>query len=137
MEINAETMRWIIQALIILLLSIAVHEFGHAFVADKLGDRLPRSQGRVTLNPLAHADPIGTFVFPLLGLVLTQGASTGFGWGRPVQVNPQSFTRKYDMRTGHMFVAFAGPSMNVIFGTVLAVLHVGLIAGGVLGPDSE
>jgi Zn-dependent protease len=137
MGLSAEDMRWIIQAMIILLLSICVHEFGHALVADKLGDRLPRSQGRVTLNPLAHADPIGTFVFPLIGLIYTHGMSTGFGWGRPVQVNPPAFTRKYSMRTGHMFVAFAGPAMNVLFGTFVAIVHVALLKFDVIAPGHE
>ena len=52
--------------LVALILSICVHEFGHAWVADKLGDPLPRSQGRVTLNPIAHIDPIGTLLMPLV-----------------------------------------------------------------------
>ena len=56
--------------LVALVLSICVHEFGHAFVADKLGDPLPRSQGRVTLNPLAHIDPIGTLLLPLIAIFL-------------------------------------------------------------------
>ena len=106
MNLSPEDIRWIIQALIILILSICVHEFGHAIVADKLGDPLPRSQGRVTLNPLAHADPIGTLLFPLMALVLTK--SLGFGWGRPVEVSPRHFTRKLSMRTGHMLVAADG-----------------------------
>jgi Zn-dependent protease len=132
MDLTSEQIRWIIQALIILILSITVHEFGHAIIADKLGDRLPRSQGRVTLNPLSHADPIGTLAFPLIGLVITHGASIGFGWGRPVQVNPVSFSRRFTMRVGHMFVALAGPMMNVIFGTVIALTHVILVRTDVL-----
>jgi Zn-dependent protease len=132
MDFSPDTIRLIIQSLIILLLSIAVHEFGHAIVAHKLGDRLPASQGRVTLNPLAHADPIGTFLFPVLGLVLTGGRSLGFGWGRPVQISPVSFSRRFSMRTGHMLVALAGPGMNLLFGTIIAVIHVGLLAAGVI-----
>ena len=136
MDLSPEQIRWIIQTLIILILSICVHEFGHAFVADRLGDRLPRSQGRVTLNPLAHADPIGTLAFPLVGLVWTGGASIGFGWGRPVQVNPTSFSRRFSMRTGHLFVAAAGPAMNILFGILIAVIHVALLKGGVIDPAS-
>ena len=63
--------RTIVVGMITFLLSIAVHEFGHAFVADRLGDRLPRAQGRVTLNPMAHADPIGTLLLPFLFLATT------------------------------------------------------------------
>jgi Zn-dependent protease len=132
MNLDAETIRRIIEGLIILILSIAVHEFGHAYVADKLGDRLPRSQGRLTLNPIAHADPFGTLLFPLIGLVFSQGTSYGFGWGRPVEVNPSSFTRKYRVRTSHLFVAAAGPAMNVLFGTLIAIIHVSLVYSGTL-----
>src|SRR5262245_28330733 len=97
--------------MITLILSIAVHEFGHAFVADRLGDRLPRSQGRVTLNPMAHADPIGTIALPALGFLFSGGTALGFGWGRPVQVNPPAFTRRFTMRTGDVLVSAAGPGM--------------------------
>src|SRR5580704_5528914 len=64
-----------------LIACVAVHEFGHAWVADRLGDPLPRAQGRVTLNPLAHIDPIGTVVFPLL---MGLGVNIPLGWGKPV-----------------------------------------------------
>src|SRR4051812_23159284 len=100
MDISIEHIRSVVVNLIILILSICVHEFGHAIVADRLGDRLPRSQGRVTLNPMAHADPFGTILFPAI-LMLTR-SSIGFGWGRPVQVNPNAFTRKLSMRKGHL-----------------------------------
>ena len=66
LDLSPDKIRTAITYLIALILSIAVHEFGHAFVADKLGDRLPRSQGRVTLNPIAHIDPIGTIMMPLV-----------------------------------------------------------------------
>src|SRR5262249_48287029 len=104
----------IVVTMVTLILSIAVHEFGHAFVADRLGDNLPRSQGRVTLNPLAHADPIGTLALPILMLITT--GSIGFGWGRPVQVQPHHFTRRLSMRVGHLLVAAAGPFMNILLG---------------------
>ncbi|ACY18119.1 site-2 protease family protein [Haliangium ochraceum] len=132
MDVSPETVRLILQALIILLLSIAVHEFGHAIVAHKLGDRLPASQGRVTLNPLVHASPIGTFLFPVLSLLFTKGASIGFGWGRPVEVHPASFSRRFTMRVGHMLVALAGPAMNVLFGTLIAIVHLALLTTGTI-----
>ena len=134
---SPEVIRLIIQGMIILILSIAVHEFGHAYVAHKLGDRLPESQGRVTLNPMAHADPIGTLIFPLLGLLYTGGHGFGFGWGRPVQVNPISFSRRFRMRTGHMFVALAGPAMNIAFGLVIAIILAILLVSGVLSPGHD
>lgn len=132
MELSSFEIRVILQSLIVLILSIAVHEFGHAYVAHLLGDRLPESQGRVTLNPMAHADPIGTLVFPAAALILTKGASIGFGWGKPVQVNPVSFSRRFTMRVGHMMVAMAGPVMNILFGTLIAVIHFGLVTSGTI-----
>lgn len=123
MQFEPDEIRLIFQGIIFLVLSICVHEFGHAIVADKLGDRLPRSQGRTTLNPMAHADPIGTFIFPLVGLVVTHGAGAGFGWGKPVMVNPTAFTRKLPMRTGHMLVAAAGPAMNILLGILITITH--------------
>jgi Zn-dependent protease len=134
MDFGPETIRLIVTGMVTLILSIAVHEFGHAYVAHKLGDRLPQSQGRVTLNPIAHADPIGTLALPMMGLLFAGGI--GFGWGRPVQVNPLSFTRRLRMRIGHLLVAAAGPAMNVLFGTFIAIVHVTLLATGVLSPSS-
>ena len=128
-------MRWAVQAMGILLLSICVHEFGHAYIADKLGDPLPRSQGRVSLNPLVHADPIGTLLFPLIGILFT--GVPGFGWGKPVQVQPWRFSRRFEMRKGHMFVAFAGPFMNLAFGTLLAILQFTLVVTEVLPRDID
>jgi Zn-dependent protease len=132
MDLGPELIRWIIQALIILILSICVHEFGHAIVADKLGDPLPRSQGRVTLNPLAHADPIGTFALPLIALVLTGGRSTGFGWGRPVQIMPHKLSRRLTVRRAHMLVAAAGPLMNLGLGFVIMGVHLALLMTGTI-----
>lgn len=135
MDLSNIDIVWIIQAMIVLILSIAVHEWGHAIVAHKLGDPTPSSQGRVTLNPVAHADPIGTLAFPLFFLVMSGGL--GFGWGRPVQVQPRMFTRRFTMRTGHMFVAAAGPAMNVVLGTFICMLHVVLLRTGVLDPGHQ
>jgi Zn-dependent protease len=123
MSFEPEEIRLILQGIVFLVLSICVHEYGHAIAADKLGDGLPRSQGRTTLNPMAHADPIGTFAFPLVGLVVSHGSSMGFGWGKPVMVNPRSFTRKLKMRTAHMMVAAAGPAMNIILGVLITTAH--------------
>src|SRR3954464_15832014 len=107
MDISADQVRDALLWLIAFLVSVSVHEFGHAFMADRLGDRLPRSQGRVTLSPLAHYDLIGTLVLPRLAAV-----SPGLpmlAWGRPVQTNPQSYTKRLPWRVGHMLVAIMGP----------------------------
>jgi Zn-dependent protease len=114
--------------LIALILSIGVHEFGHAWVASRLGDSLPRAQGRLTLNPVAHIDPIGTLLFPLV-LGLAPGGMM-FGWGRPVQTNPSSYTRAISRPTGSMLVSIAGPGMNLVMAILVsAVIVVGMRFG--------
>ncbi len=108
---------------ITLILAITVHEFSHAFAADQLGDSLPRSQGRLTLNPLAHLDPMGSLLFIV----------SGFGWGRPVQTNPYNY-RGVTARTGMAIVAVAGPFSNFVMALVAAVpfrLGLDLNVGGV------
>jgi len=96
----------------------APHEFAHAWVATKLGDDTPRREGRVTLNPLAHVDWIGTALLP----ALTSLFGGGFiGWGKPVNTNPSR------LRWGHnglALVALAGPASNVIFAVILGVAAV-------------
>ena len=126
---NFEFFRHVVVTMIALILSITVHEFGHALLADKLGDPLPRSQGRVTLNPLAHIDPLGTVILPIMGLIFAGGA---VGWGRPVMIQPVAFTRKLRMKTAHMVVAVAGPFMNIIFGMVVSLIAVGLLRSGLV-----
>jgi len=84
-----------------LVICISLHEFAHAYIADKLGDNTPRLLGRVTLNPLAHLDPLGT----LLLIV------AGFGWGKPVPFNPINL--KHPKRDSAL-IAFAGPLINLI-----------------------
>jgi Zn-dependent protease len=116
--------------LVALVLSICVHEFGHAFVADKLGDRLPRAQGRVTLNPLAHVDPIGTIVIPIVAFAMafsSPGAAARIiGWGKPVQISlhPGQITKRLSIRTAHALIAIAGPFMNILFALVLSAVVV-------------
>ena len=94
---------------LILVVSLSIHEWAHAFVADKVGDPLPRSQGRVTLNPIAHMDIIGTVFLPLAMIFMNPGFAI-FGWGKPVQVslpNPKSRVRDDLLVTG------AGPLSNI------------------------
>jgi Zn-dependent protease len=106
-----------------LLLAIVFHEFAHAFVANRLGDPTPRYRGRLTLNPLAHLDWLG-----LLMLWLFR-----FGWAKPVPVNPYNF-RHVRPRVGMMWVAVAGPLMNVLL--ALATLIVLRLGGGGAGLGS-
>ena len=121
--------------LIALILSIAVHEYGHALIADKLGDPTPRHQGRVTLNPMVHADPLGTFIFPLVSFFLNPGIL--FGWGKPVMVNPLAFTRRFRMKIAHLFVAIAGPAMNVALALLVTALFGTLVAAKAVDPGTR
>lgn len=93
-----------------LMIGFAFHEFAHAWVADRLGDPTPRSQGRLTLNPLVHLDLFGT----LMALLYR------FGWAKPVMTNPSYF--RGDKRRGQMLVAVAGPVMNLITAFVVMLL---------------
>ncbi len=94
------------------LIAITFHEYAHAFVADKLGDDTPRIQGRLTLNPFAHLDPIGAVL-----LVFVH-----FGWGKPVEINPRNFSRKISMSAGEAIVSLAGPLMNFILAIVFTII---------------
>ncbi len=124
--------------LLALVLSICVHEFGHAFIADKFGDPLPRAQGRVTLNPIPHVDPVGTLLLPIVGFIVSiSDPSVGakiLGWGKPVQVSlsARSMSRRFSIRTLHLFIALAGPAMNILFAIVLSAVFLALVkfAGG-------
>jgi Zn-dependent protease len=99
------------------LVSLTLHELGHAYVAWKLGDPTAKEQGRLTLNPIAHLDPLGTLMFALTALI----ANLPFGWARPVPVRPGYFRRP---KEGMAIVAAAGPAMNFLIALVcLAVIR--------------
>ncbi len=111
-----------------LIVSVGVHEFGHAVVAHWLGDPTPGQQGRVTLNPLAHADPLGTFILPAVFIFILPGTFL-FGWGKPVQIQPLFFRKRFGgkritMSMGDILVSVAGPAMNVL----MAFLMMGVLA---------
>ena len=95
------------------LIAITFHEFAHAYVADKLGDDTARREGRLSLNPKDHLDPIGT----LMLLV------AGFGWGKPVHVDPRNYSRKMSMEKGEALVSIAGPVMNFIMAFIFALIY--------------
>ena len=94
------------------LIAITFHEFAHAFAADKLGDDTPRREGRLSLNPLAHLDPIGSIMLIF----------AGFGWGKPVEINPRNFNRKMSMSAGEAIVSVAGPAMNLFLAIVFTIV---------------
>jgi Zn-dependent protease len=97
--------QYIAAAIPSLVLALSMHEFGHAAMATKMGDPTPRLQGRLTINPLAHLDPMGTIF-----MIMTLFFGFGFGWGKPVQTNPMYYR---DYKTGRILVAIAGPAMNL------------------------
>lgn len=101
---------WLLATAAILLLALPVHEFAHAFTAVQLGDPTPRYQGRYTLNPLRHLDPIGALLIVLVG----------FGWAKPVQWNPRNID--IDRRWGAILVAAAGPASNLVLAVLSLVL---------------
>ena len=94
----------------ILLLSLSIHEFSHGYVSHKLGDPTPGREGRLTLNPLAHLDPVGTLV-----LIFTRR----IGWAKPVPVNPRFYNNP---RKGLMYVGLAGPGANIVLALFFALI---------------
>ena len=108
----ANPMDWVIEKLMILpgiLIGLSFHEFGHAYVSTKLGDPTPKLQGRVTINPMAHIDPVGMVCLLLCG----------FGWGIPVQINPSYYKNR---RRDEILVGFAGVAMNLILAIIFSLL---------------
>ncbi len=103
--------------LIVLFLSIVIHEVAHGSVAYHLGDPTAKLAGRLTLNPIKHVDLFGTILLPLLMLLFTMGQGPIFGWAKPVPVNPFNFR---DQKWGTVKVAISGPATNfliaIIFG---------------------
>lgn len=99
----------LIAAAITLFIAFPVHELAHAWVADQLGDNTPRRMGRLSLNPLVHLDPIGTLLFFI----------AGFGWAKPVPVNPYNF--RNGPRLGTVIVAAAGPFANLVLALLAAI----------------
>ncbi len=120
---------------LLLLIAVTMHEFGHAFLADKMGDPLPRLQGRVTINPLAHIDIVGTVVLPLATIFLMVGSGFPilFGWGKPVELSladPKTRTKVDLVSTA------GGVGMNLVVALVSAVL-LGIFSGLKMGESAE
>ncbi len=100
---------YILSTMVVIFLTLPIHEFAHGFIADKLGDPTPRYQGRLTLNPFAHIDYIGSLCILLFG----------FGWAKPVQVNSYNFkSPKRDMA----LTALAGPVSNIVVALISMIL---------------
>ncbi len=103
------TLPTLISRIITLLLAFTFHEFAHAATATALGDSTPRNHGRLTLNPIAHLDPMGTITLLF----------AGFGWAKPVPVNPYAVQRKTN--AGMMLVSLAGPATNLLLAVLAAM----------------
>jgi Zn-dependent protease len=103
------TLPSLITRIVTLVIAFTVHEFAHAWSADQLGDDTPRLNGRLTLNPLAHLDPLGSLMLVV----------SGFGWAKPVPINPYALRRRTP--AGTMLVSIAGPFSNLLM-AILAAL---------------
>ncbi len=100
-----------------LILAIVLHEYAHGWVANRYGDPTARMEGRLTLNPLAHVDPFGSVIFPLICLIMPGGLL--LGWAKPVPINP---SRLRNPRRDMALVAAAGPGMNLVLAIASALL---------------
>jgi len=110
---NTSALLSLVLTLPAVLIAITFHEYAHAFAADKLGDDTPRRQGRLTLNPLAHLDPVGSIMLVF----------AGFGWGKPVEINPRNFNRTVTMSKGEAIVSIAGPLMNFVLAIIFSIIY--------------
>lgn len=127
----ADRILQIIVQYICLLFCLSAHEAAHAAAADRFGDPTARMLGRLTLNPIKHADPLGTFILPLL-MMITQFPFL-FGWAKPVPVNIRNLRNP---RLHSVFVAIAGPSANLLLAIVFTfVLRLTVIMNGITTPE--
>lgn len=101
--------------ILILIVSVVIHEVAHGYVALLLGDPTAKLQGRLTLNPFKHLELFGSFIVPLV----TSLAGMGFGWAKPVIINPYNFK---DRKTGELIVALAGPLSNICIAVFFAIV---------------
>jgi Zn-dependent protease len=113
----------VVLSLIAIFMAIVFHEVAHGFIASRLGDPTAKSAGRLSLNPLAHVDPIGTILVPLTMAIVQLLAPAArpviFGWAKPVPINPNYFKNPF---RGMLVVALAGPGANVLLALVAALV---------------
>lgn len=113
-DLNLPTL---IARILILITAFSVHEFAHAWSADRFGDPTPRMNGRLTLNPMSHLDPLGSLMLIV----------AGFGWAKPVQVNPYALQRRSP--AAMMWVSLAGPLSNLLMAILAAIpFRLGLVS---------
>jgi Zn-dependent protease len=138
--LSADLIPQLVIYMVVLLLAISAHEAAHAWMSNRFGDDTARLLGRITLNPVAHTDPIGTLLIPIVGFILGNigGAAARIpliGWGKPTPVNPLRWQNK-DL--ANVMVSLAGIMANLLIGTIaFIIIKVLLMTGGmVLVPDS-
>ena len=106
-------------AVVVLIISIILHELAHGFVSYLLGDPTPKEAGRLTLNPIKHIDLLGSVLLPFLLVISNVGVI--FGWAKPVPIDPRNYK---NIRTGWILTAIAGPISNfIIFGLMFLILY--------------
>ncbi len=106
----------------LMLFSLSCHEAAHAWTSNKFGDPTARLLGRITLNPIAHIDVVGTFILPVIAIFMNFPL---FGWGKPVPVDPRNLKRP---REDHLWIALAGPVSNMILAVAFAGIAHGIVA---------
>ena len=115
--------------LIVFIYSVVIHEVSHGLAAQALGDDTAKNMGRLSLNPLKHLDPFGSFIMPLVLLVISSGTFT-FGYAKPVPYNPHNLR---DQKYGPIKVALAGPASNILIALVFGLM-LRFLSGSLLGP---
>lgn len=129
-EMTPERIAWGITSYVVLLFSLSFHEAAHAWMAHRLGDDTAEREGRVSLNPLVHIDPIGTVLMPLI-----QFFASGIpllAWAKPTPYVAANFRRQTSLRQGHVMVAGAGPLSNLLLATIFAAVFVVASRAGLL-----
>ncbi len=116
--------------LLVLIFSVVIHELSHGYVAEHLGDPTARLAGRLTLNPLKHLDPFGSFILPA-GLWFLTGGQVVFGWAKPVPYNPMNLK---DPLAGGGKIAGAGPISNFLIATIFGIIFRIFSATGIINP---
>lgn len=119
-----------ILSIVILIISVIIHEVSHGYMADRLGDPTARMQGRLTLNPLKHIDPVGSILVP----IITSFMGFTFGWAKPVPFNPYNLKNR---RQGEFLIAIAGPVSNLILALIFGLIIRFGGAGLVNSPAAE
>jgi Zn-dependent protease len=135
LELTPDRIALGITSYVVLLFSLSVHEAAHALAALRLGDQTANREGRVSLNPLVHIDPIGTVLMPALQF-LASGIPL-LAWAKPTPYQPGHFRRDKSLAYGHMYVATAGPLSNLLLALLFSLgLFIAVRAGASIGPTS-